>query len=413
MKRIYEPVLLEHFNNNKQMAFMCGPRQVGKTTIANALQKNSKEVSIYRTWDVPNDRIRFQSGYEAILEGLSLSPATHPLLILDELHKSPDWKNYLKGLYDTYQGQMDILVTGSARLNIFKKGGDSLMGRYFLYRAHPLSIGEIFNKRTPDTLFELFQSPQLIEKSTIDQLLHFGGFPEPWTKADDRFSNQWQLLRQQQLIYEDIRSLEAIENLVKLDLLATFLQYQVGQLVNYTALATKVQVSVPTIQRWIHVLEQVYYCYKIRPWSTNIPRSLIKEPRLYLWDWSLCKDIGARHENFVASHLLKAIHFWTDTGLGIFDLYFIRTKEQEEVDFLVTKDSQPWILVEVKTSSKTSLSKSLQTFQNTLNCPFAFQLVFDLPSNQKAADWLSQHILLNQSAPISIMPVGAFFSMLI
>lgn len=412
MKRLYEAIILDHFAANKQMAFMCGPRQVGKTTIARALQKGVDQ-SIYRTWDSPDDRARLCSTYDSVLEGVTLSPATHPLIILDELHKFHDWKNYLKGLYDIYQGQMDLLVTGSARLNIFRKGGDSLMGRYFLYRAHPLSIAELTIEKSKDSLFTLFQEPQLIKNTTIDNLLYFGGFPEPWSKANDRFSNQWQHLRQQQLIYEDIRSLEAIGNLGKLELLAILLQHQTGQLLSYTSLATKVQVSIPTIQRWIHVLEQVYYCYRIRPWTSNISRSLIKEPKIYLWDWSLCTDIGARHENFVASHLLKAVHFWTDTGLGMFDLHFIRTKEKEEVDFLITKNSQPWMLMEVKTSSKTSLSKSLQVFQKHLNCPFAFQVVFDLPSNQKTVDWLSLHMLEEKSAPATIIPAACILSMLV
>lgn len=408
MKRLYESIVTEHFQANKQMAFMCGPRQVGKTTIARTLQK-AAEQSAYLSWDIPADRERILSStYESVLENVTLSPATHPLVIFDEIHKFPDWKNYLKGLYDIYQGQMDLLVTGSARLNVFRKGGDSLMGRYFLYRVHPLSIAEKGIRS-----LELFQPPTLVTKEELANLLHFGGFPEPLSKANDRFLNQWQHLRRQQLIYEDIRSLEAIQNLSLLDLLATLLQHQAGQLINYSVLATKVRVSVPTIQRWISVLEQVYYCYTVRPWSKNISRALIKEPKIYLWDWSLISDIGARHENFVASHLLKAVHFWTDIGLGVFDLHFIRTKEKEEVDFLVTKDEQPWILIEVKTSSKNSLSKTLQEFQERLGCPFAFQVVFDLPANEKSIDWLSHHVLHQKAAPATIIPAAALLSMLV
>lgn len=408
MERLYDSVVAEHFESNKQMAFMCGPRQVGKTTIARILQKKVDQ-SIYRTWDAHDDRNRMLSStYDPVLEGITLSPATHPLVIFDEIHKFPDWKNYLKGFYDTYQGQMDLLVTGSARLNIFRKGGDSLMGRYFLYRVHPLTLGE----KGPRVL-ELFQSPKIVSKEEIDNLLHFGGFPEPLSKGNERFLNQWQHLRHQQLIYEDIRSLEAIQNLSQLEMLATLLQHQAGQLVNYTSLASKVRVSVPTIQRWISVLEQVYYCYVIRPWTQNISRSLIKEPKIYLWDWSLIKDTGALHENFVASHLLKAVHFWTDMGLGTFDLHYIRTKEKEEVDFLITKNSQPWMLFEVKTSSKASLGKPLQEFKKRLGCPFAFQLVFDLPANAESMDWLSFHMLSEKETPTVIIPAASILSMFV
>ena len=408
MKRVYESIITEHFQSNKQMAFMCGPRQVGKTTIAKMFQKKVDQ-SVYRSWDFPEDRLRILSlTYEPILEGITLSPATHPLVIIDEIHKFSEWKNYLKGLYDKYNGQIDLLVTGSARLNVFRKGGDSLMGRYLLYRVHPISVAE-----GPNRAFKLFQLPVIVSQEHINDLLHFGGFPEPFSKKSERFLNQWQNLRKQQLIYEDIRSLEAIQNLSQLELLSTILEHQVGQLVNYTSIATKVRVSVPTIQRWISVLEQVYYCYTVRPWSQNITRSLIKEPKIYLWDWSLNKDIGAKYKNFVANHLLKAIHFWTDTGLGIFELYFIRTKEKKEVDFLITKNNQPWILIEVKASSKASLSKSLQDFKEQLACPFAFQLVFDLPANQKALDWLIDNVLDLESAPAAIMPAASFLSMLV
>lgn len=408
MKRIYQSIITDHFLSNKQMAFLCGPRQVGKTTIARALQQ-SKEHSLYRTWDSPEDRSRLLSpSYAPVLEGLTLSPATHPLVIFDEIHKFPEWKNYLKGFFDLYNGQMDVLVTGSARLNIYRKGNDSLMGRYFLYHVHPLTLAE-----KADRPLELFQEPTIIPQDTLQALLKFGGFPEPFNKASDRFSNKWQQLRHQQLIYDDIRSLEAIQNLAQLDLLATLLQHQAGQLVNYTSLAKKVRVSVPTIQRWVSALEQVFFCYTLRPWTKNVTRSLLKEPKIYLWDWSLIADLGARCENFVASHLLKAVHFWQDIGLGRFDLHFIRTKDQEEVDFLVTKDEKPWMLFEVKASSNSPLSKSLQDFKAQLDCPYAFQVVFDLPSNNRALDWLSEHLINEKPAPPVILPVEAIFSVFV
>lgn len=408
MKRFYEHILKDHFQHSKQMAFVCGPRQVGKTTIAKALMKASEHAS-YRNWDIPEDRLKIvANSFSSLLEELILSPATHPLLILDEIHKYSDWKNYVKGLYDTYQEQMNILVTGSARLNIFKKGGDSLMGRYFLYRVHPITAAE-----TADRSLTLFSNPTLIPNEKIHHLLEFGGFPEPFTKGNRRFLNKWHHLRQQQLIYEDIRSLEAIQNLSQLDLLATILANQAGQLVNYTTLSSKVRVSVPTIQRWLNVLDQVYYCYLITPWSNNIVRSLLKEPKVYLWDWSLVSDIGQKYENFVANHLLKAIHFWTDIGLGVFGLHFIRTKDQEEVDFLVTKDNKPWMLVEVKASSKVSMSKSLQKYKTSLNCPLAFQVVFDLAANEKANNWLLKEVIERENhTDAVIMPVASFLSLM-
>lgn len=408
MQRLYENIIVDHFKHNKQMAFVCGPRQVGKTTIAKALMKVDKQ-ALYRNWDIPEDRLRIVSHtFASLLEGLTISPATHPFLVMDEIHKYSDWKNYVKGLYDLYQDNMNILVTGSARLNIYKKGGDSLMGRYFLYRVHPISANE-----TADRTLNLFNVPKIIDQDKIKHLLDFGGFPEPFTKGDNRFLNRWHHLRHQQLIYEDIRSLEAIQNLAQLDLLATIITNQVGQLVNYTNLASKVRVSVPTIQRWLSVLDQVYYCYLITPWTNNIARSLLKEPKVYLWDWSLVPDIGQRHENFVANHLLKSVHFWSDIGLGVFEMNFIRTKDQEEVDFLIVRDGKPWMLVEVKSSSNTSLSKSLQNYKKILKCPLAFQVVFDMPANDKANDWLLQQVIATEQHDAAvILPVASFLSLL-
>ena len=238
MQRFYETIIADHFKYNKQMAFVCGPRQVGKTTIAKALMKGTNQ-ALYRNWDIPEDRLRIASPtFTPLLEGVTISPATHPLLVLDEIHKYSDWKNYVKGLYDLYQDNMNIVVTGSARLNIYKKGGDSLMGRYFLYRIHPISTNE-----AADRTLSLFSPPKIIPQDKIQHLLDFGGFPEPFTKGNNRFLNRWHHLRHQQLIYEDIRSLEAIQNLAQLDLLATILTNQAGQLVNYTNLASKVRVS--------------------------------------------------------------------------------------------------------------------------------------------------------------------------
>ena len=410
MKRLYENVLRDHFSQNRQAAFLSGPRQVGKTSIALNMARGW-DISAYRNWDNPSDQLRFIQGsdYSRLLEGLPISPTTYPLLILDEIHKFSDWKNYIKGLIDTVP-DLALLVTGSARLNIYKKGGDSLMGRYFHYRAHPFSIQELV--LGGERNFELLQSPSKVDAELVSNLLRFGGFPEPYLRQDQRFYVRWQNMRFQQLVNEDIRSIEAIQNLSSLELLATLLRYQSGQLVNYTNLATKVRVSVPTIQRWINVLEQVYYCFMLRPWHRNIARSLIKEPKVFLYDWSLIEDKGAKLENFVASHLLKAVHYWTDLGLGVFDLYFIRTKDQKEVDFLVTRNDAPWFLCEVKASQSASISKHLIEMQQMLKCPHAFQVVFDMPQNQRITDWLSLGFFKDVPAEAGIIPVESLLSML-
>lgn len=376
MERIYEQILKKHLASWNQMAFVSGPRQAGKTTLAKNA-KNWTPLFLYFNWDTNDDRTQILQGPRAILaefDTRSLSD-TKPILALDEIHKFKNWKNYLKGIYDAHKDELNILVTGSARLNIYKQGQDSLMGRYFLYRVHPFSIAEIL---TPTIIDSEIRPPKKLDKSTINALFEFGGFPEPFIRQDKQFFNIWQNLRTQQLFMEDLQDLTKIHEINLMEVLASLLKYQSGQLLNYTNLSKKVRVSDVTIRKWINVLEELHYCFKIKPWHKNITRSLIKDPKVYLWDWSKIDDIGSKVENFVASHLLKAVHFWTDTGLGQYDLFYLRDIDKHEVDFLVTKQNQPWLLIEVKTSQKDSLNPNLKYFQEQTKAPYAFQIAFDM-----------------------------------
>lgn len=377
MKRVYEAVLTDHFDRYSQMAFAAGPRQVGKSTLAKNYAKECVD-SEYLNWDKIKDRELILTGQEAVAQTLPLEAVLtkRPLIIFDEIHKYKSWKNFLKGFIDEYKGQCDILVTGSAKLNVFQRGGDSLAGRYFLYRIHPFSVAELIRTDLPQ---KLISPPQKLSNDKFEALFEFGGFPEPLYKQEKRFFNQWQELRQQQILREDIRELAQIQELAQLELLANLLLNQAGQLTTYTSLSKKVRVADNTIRRWINVLESFYYCFTIKPWSNNISRTLLKEPKIYLWDWSVVDNKGARIENFVACHLLKACHAWTDLGLGKCELYFVRDKDKREVDFLITKNQKPWILLEVKASHKESLSEHLYHFQSQLNADHVFQLAFDLP----------------------------------
>ena len=374
MKRIYDTVLQEHFADNRQMVFLSGPRQVGKTTTA---KKTGPE--IYLNWDNREHRKVILSGYDGIINDTNLSafPEKGTRIIFDEIHKFPKWKNYIKGFFDTYEGQFNILVTGSARLNIYKRGSDSLMGRYFLYRMHPFSVSELIHGDRITN--KLIQNPKTISSSDFNQLIEFGGFPEPFIKGNKRFYNRWRKLRTELLFREDLRDLTNIKEIGQLEILAELLENRTGQLINYSNLASDVQVSVNTIKKWIKTLEQFYYCFTIKPWHKNIPKTLLKQPKIYFWDWSIVKEKGACNENFIASHLLKAIHYWTDLGYGLFELYFLRDKMKREVDFLITKENKPWIIVEVKSSGKEGISPSLQYFSSLVNPEHAFQVDLSAP----------------------------------
>jgi predicted AAA+ superfamily ATPase len=402
MRRIYENLITEHFNDYTQMVFLAGPRQVGKSTISLHAEKLSKNFH-YFNWDVDKNREMIIAGAEQVGESARLNTLSpdKPIIVFDEIHKFPRWKNFLKGFFDLYKTKALIIVTGSSKLDVFQKGGDSLMGRYFLYRIHPLSVAEYVHKDFKETEIQL---PKEIPEKTWQNLLEFGGFPEPLLKAQPKFAQRWRSLRMQQLLREDIRDLSRVQELGQLEILALLLKNYATQRIVYSNLANKIGVSIDSIKRWIKILASFYYCFTIQPWTKNISRSLLKEPKVYLWDWSEIKDIGARTENFIASHLLKAVQFWTDTGLGQYGLYFIRDKDQREVDFIVTKNQKPWFLVEVKHASGVRLSPHLAYFQAQTSAEHAFQVALEIPYTHKNCFETNQPL---------IVPAKTFLSQLL
>jgi predicted AAA+ superfamily ATPase len=359
------------------MIFIIGPRQVGKTTTCLEISKQEKN-HFYFNWDVQTDRALIIKGADAvaIAVGLNKLENNKPIIVFDELHKYRKWKTFIKGFFDKYGEKTKIIITGSARLDIYKAGGDSLMGRYFPYHLHPISVAEMFNTKVRTTEFS--KNSQKISDEDFNALFRFGGFPEPLIKRKDSFSLRWQKLRKQQLFSEDLRDLTKIQDIDQMEILAELLLAQAGQLTSYTSLANKVNVSIDTIRRWIKTLKAFYYCFSIQPWTKNITRSLLKEPKIYLWDWSLIEDHVARVENFIASHMYKAVHFWSDLGLGEYKLHFLRDKEKREVDFLIVKNKKPWMLVEVKSSDDHGLSKSLFYYKEKTQAQYALQVVFDM-----------------------------------
>lgn len=398
MERVYEKLLTEHYRH-MQMAFLVGPRQVGKTTSCMNFAKQIK----YYNWDNQNHRQKILNGPDIIAHDLDLNRMRDKKLIVifDEIHKYSKWKLFLKGFYDVYKMNVHIIVTGSSRLDIYKKTGDSLMGRYFLYRMHPLSVRELVSTALSD---KEISNPIKISKNSFDTLFHYGGFPEPYLKKDSKFSNRWKKLKNQQLFREDLRDLTRIQELGQVEVLSELIKQQVGGLINYSNLANKINASVDSIRRWIITLQSLYYCFLIRPWTKNVMKSLLKEPKIYLWDWSLIDDLGAKRENFVASHLLKYVHWLQDRGFGDYELFFIRDKNKREVDFLVSKNNNPWFIVEVKSSKSKPLSRELIYFQKQINAPYAFQVVFDM-------EFIDKDCFIFK-AP-TIIPVQTFFSQLI
>lgn len=386
MKRVYHSVITSHLKHDEQMVFLAGPRQVGKTTISKTCMP--KELTKYLNWDVKEHRTHILKGAVHVAEhlGLQVVKEEKPLVIFDELHKFNKWRDFIKGFYDLYKAEAHIIVTGSAKFDVYNRSGDSLMGRYFPYRIHPLSLREIMSPARSD---HLIQPPAAIADDLFNQLWTHGGYPDPFIKNNDAFLRRWTSLRHQQLFDGDIKDLTNIQEIDQLEILATYLKNQACQLLNYSDLSNKIDVSVNTVKRWISTLKNFYFCFTIKPWSKNVTRSLLKEPKVYLWDWSELENSGQRVENFVACHLLKAVQFWTDTGRGDFQLYFVRDKEKREVDFLITKNDAPWILIEAKSSDNQRISEPLHRFYEQLKPQHAFQAVFNMP--YAAIDCFSYH----------------------
>ncbi len=360
------------FQNGK-MAFVTGPRQVGKTTLSLEVAKNYSKHQYYIWDDIPFRR-QWMKDPKSIIE---MSTGQKPLVILDELHKAPSWKTRLKGLYDLRKDYADILVTGSARLNVFRKGGDSLLGRYYLFHLHPFSIGELVkNQCTPQSLISGFGTPLKPEKKILEDLFQFGGFPEPYFKKNEATLNLWQRSRIERLVREDLLDISRTHEISSIESMVSFIPEKVGAPFSVQNLSEDLSVPHPTVKRWLSWLTQLFYLYALLPYTFKLSRSLKKQPKVYLWDWSEIEDKGNKFENLIAGHLLKTVNFWTDTGLGNFSLFYLRDKEQHETDFLITEKRKPWMLIECKYSD-TQLDSSLKYFAEKLDVPHAVQVVFE------------------------------------
>ena len=370
-KRIYESVIAEHLRDNRQMVFLSGPRQCGKTTLAKAMADR------YFSWDdlatrrlVAGDAAGFASA-----AGLDVATGTCPVLALDEIHKFVRWKFFLKGFFDLYEDRMRLIVTGSARLDIYKRGGDSLMGRYFLYRMHPFGVAELVRS---DLDLREIHPPRPISDADWFALWEHGGFPEPFLRRDRRFTTRWRKLRREQLFREDLRDLTKISDFAGVRILSELLLARAGCQITSASLAREIGVAETTVKVWTAALEYFHEGFTVRPWFRNVENSIRKTPKWYQRDWCEVAGEGARFENLVACHLLKAVDMWNDLGLGDYALHYVRNKAKAEVDFLVAKDGKPWFLAEAKVADA-SLSPALAAMQKATGAAHAFQIVRDLP----------------------------------
>lgn len=365
--------MLETLSEGK-MAFLSGPRQVGKTTAAKGLLEGQE--AGYFNWDVESHRRGVLRAPEDFWPSTSVRR-----IVLDEIHKYPRWKRFLKGLHDARGGQVEIVVTGSGRLDVYQKGGDSLFGRYGLHRLHPFTIGEMLagGAQTVAAPAELDARLDALPKvagaaEALDAIERFTGFPEPLFAAREERLRRWRRARRDLVLREDLRDLTRIREIGLIDQLVSLLPARVGSPLSVNGLREDLGVAFNTAKGWLETLARLYYVFEIRPFAGRLARTLRREAKVYLFDGSEIEEPGARFENLVALHLLKLVDAWNDLGHGDFALHFVRDKEKRETDFLLTDRRRPYWLIEAKVGD-TAVAPSLRYFRERLRPKRAIQVV--------------------------------------
>lgn len=338
----------------RQMRFIAGPRQVGKTTLAKQFLKSKKSEIFYYDWDKRIVRSRFKEDpsffHSDILQGKKQGETW---IGFDEIHKYPKWKNILKEAFDSYEDRYRFVVTGSARLDLFRKSGDPLTGRYFLFRLLPISLFEAMGRplSLPDMDATLFIENSISSKNNatgLEHLLQFGGFPEPFLKGDEVFSSNWREEYLQTLLKEDLRDLTRIHDLENVATFLSLLPQRIGSPLSLNAIREDLEVSYTATKNYLRATLLTYILFEIPPYTKKVSRSLKKEKKVYFFDWTNISDPSKRFENYVAVELKNRVELWTSATKYKFDLFYVRSRDGRETDFLITRDQKPFFLVEAK-----------------------------------------------------------------
>ncbi|MBN2569214.1 MAG: ATP-binding protein [Deltaproteobacteria bacterium] len=346
----------------EKMVFISGPRQVGKTTLAKTFLEGKEHQ--YYNWDNRSDRKNILAAQW---------PAVESIVVFDELHKYRNWKGWIKGEYDSHGHRIRFIITGSARLDIYRRSGDSLQGRYHAHRLHGFSVGELQKTSLPLIPEREIVFPDRTDRDVLPLLFRFGSFPEPFLKQNERSLRRWQRERMDRFFREDVRDLENVRDLSSMELLASMLDDRIGSLLSLQSLREDLEVSHRAVSNWMAILERLYHCFSVTPFAHSSIRSLKKAAKVYLWDWSVVPDEGARFENLVACHLLKMKHALEDQEGYRIGLHYLRDAGKREIDFLVTVEGKPWFAVECKTSGRTP-NPALNYYGERLNVPFLYQI---------------------------------------
>lgn len=375
----------------QKMVLLSGPRQCGKTTLTETLLG---ETGRYYSWDIARDRRSIQNSELDEIKNL---------WVFDELHKFRKWRNWLKGIFDLHRHNHQIIVTGSAKLNVYSRGGDSLQGRYFPHRLHPFTLSEILELDSRNYLTSIINPESLCNDHEAQQclarLLLLSGFPEPYLSDSVKMAGRWRIGYGQRLIEEDVRKLEVVHQIESLELLYDRLGEVVGNLLSINRLRQDLEVSHQTVSNWIKIFDRLYVAFQIPPWGPPRIRAVKKEQKLYLWDWARVDLPGSRLENLVALHLLRFIHWVEDVEGEVLELRYFKDVDGHEVDFIILRKKAPWIAIEVK-SSEQKLDSNIKYLLERINIPYVFQLHL-----KGDADYRIKDI---QKSKIRVMPLSRF-----
>jgi len=355
-KRTLYKDIWDRLSQDKSLIMLAGPRQSGKTTFARDIAAKDFSDTVYFNWDIAEDKKRLINDPVFFSKAPRSSLSSRPLIILDEIHKYRNWKNYLKGIYDQFKTEYQFLATGSGRLEFSRKAGDSLAGRFLKFHIFPFTLSELsegrrtFKDFTDNPLGDFDTVPAGKTRPTFEALWELSGFPEPFIKGKKTFWRAWSASYGQQIIRDDLRTIAGLRNLDLVETLFALVPSRSGSPVSINNLAGDIQVTFDTVKNWLLLFDAFYLTFRLSPWTAKVSRSILKKKKIYLFNYPVIEDAGARFENLVALEFLRAVETWNDCGRGKFSLHYLRNKEKQEVDFFIVKNSRPFLLVETKLS---------------------------------------------------------------
>ncbi|MFH1259176.1 MAG: ATP-binding protein [Elusimicrobiota bacterium] len=358
IKRYLEEVAFSDVYS-RQMRFIAGPRQSGKTTIAKNQLLSFHSEQLYYNWDRKQVRDRYRKESDFLgSDYLNMASQKKLWVCFDEIHKIPKWKNILKDFFDTYENKINLIVTGSARFDLFRRAGDSLAGRYFLFKLNPLMLSEVLAKKienilpgkTADEYIEKSIAVKKYEQAVMEDILQFSSFPEPLISGNSVFSKKWHDNYLERIVKEDLRDLSSIHQLEKVIDLLYILPSKIGSPLSINSLKEDLEINFSTVKNYINYLILTYMLFEVFPYQKKIKRLVKKEKKIYFYDHAIITEEAKKFENLVAVELKSRIDLWNDLSEDKYDLKFVRTKDGNETDFLILKNSQPFFLCEAKLS---------------------------------------------------------------